>query len=88
MRDVHSLHGLAAARLKQRPTPCSPVGCLELVRPRTDSAWVATSGLLMEVPLDPQRWVQQACDLVGRDLTEDESERWTPGNDAPQSACD
>jgi hypothetical protein len=55
--------------------------------PETDSVWVATSGLLMEVPLDPQRWVQQACDLVGRDLTEDEWERWIPGDGPPRSAC-
>jgi DNA-binding SARP family transcriptional activator/WD40 repeat protein len=55
--------------------------------PETDSVWVATSGLLMEIPLDPQRWVEQACDLVGRDLTEDEWERWIPGDDPPRSAC-
>ena len=55
--------------------------------PEADSVWVATSGLLMEVPLDPQRWVEQACDLVGRNLTEKEWERWIPGDDAPRSAC-
>ena len=55
--------------------------------PETDSVWVATSGLLMEVPLDPQRWVEQACELVGRDLTEDEWERWIPGDDPPRTAC-
>jgi hypothetical protein len=55
--------------------------------PDADSVWVATSGLLMEVPLDPQRWIEQACDLVGRDLTEDEWERWIPGDDPPRSAC-
>ena len=56
--------------------------------PETDSVWVATSGLLMEVPLDPQRWVEQACDLVGRDLTAAEWERWIPGDGPPRSACD
>lgn len=57
--------------------------------PETDSVWVATSGLLMEVPLDPQRWVREACDLVGRDLTDDEWERWIPGDDPPnQHATD
>jgi DNA-binding SARP family transcriptional activator/WD40 repeat protein/predicted Ser/Thr protein kinase len=55
--------------------------------PETDSVWVATSGLLMEVPLDPQRWVQQACELVGRDLTADEWGRWVPDDGPPQSAC-
>ncbi len=55
--------------------------------PETDSVWVATSGLLMEVPLDPQRWVRKACELVGRDLTEDEWERWIPGDETPISAC-
>jgi hypothetical protein len=68
----------------------------------SDSIWVFTSGRLIEVPLDPQRWVERACDIVGRDLTQDEWVRYVPGaNDAedlgnaqalgdepvPQSAC-
>ena len=55
--------------------------------PETDSIWVATSGLLMEVPLDPQRWIDEACELVGRDLTQDEWERWIPDGGTPRSAC-
>jgi WD40 repeat protein len=49
----------------------------------SDSIWVFTSGRLIEVPLDPRRWVERACDIVGRDLTRDEWVRYVPGaNDA------
>ena len=54
----------------------------------TDSFWVSTSGQLVQIPLDPQRWVDKACDFVGRDLTEQEWERSVPGDDEVQSACD
>ena len=53
----------------------------------TDSIWVFTSGQLIEVPLDPARWIQRACEIVGRDLTVEEWNRYVPGDDAPQSAC-
>ena len=55
--------------------------------PSSDSMWIFTSGRLLQVPLDPQRWVQRACEIVGRDLTQDEWDRYVPGDDAPQSAC-
>jgi serine/threonine protein kinase/WD40 repeat protein/DNA-binding winged helix-turn-helix (wHTH) protein len=53
----------------------------------SDSIWVFTSGRLLEVPLDPQRWVERACEIVGRDLTPEEWERYVPGDEAPQSVC-
>ena len=68
--------------------------------PSSNSIWVYTSGRLLEIPLDPQRWVERACDVVGRDLTADEWNRFVPesdhttlgsaeqlGADVPQSAC-
>jgi WD40 repeat protein len=53
----------------------------------SDSIWVFTSGRLLEIPLDPQRWVERACDIVGRDLTSDEWGRYVPGDEDVQSAC-
>ena len=53
----------------------------------TDSIWAFTSGQLIEVPLDPARWIKRACEIVGRDLTVEEWNRYVPGDDAPQSAC-
>jgi len=46
-----------------------------------------TSGRLLEIPLDPERWVERACDIVGRDLTSDEWQRYVPGDEDVQSAC-
>jgi WD40 repeat protein len=53
----------------------------------SDSIWVFSSGRLLEIPLDPQRWVERACDIVGRDLTSDEWGRYVPGDEDVQSAC-
>ena len=53
----------------------------------TDTVWVATSGLLIQVPLSPERWNERACEVVGRDLTQDEWDRYVPGGGEVQSAC-
>ncbi len=53
----------------------------------SDSIWVFTSGRLLEIPLDPQRWVERACDIVGRDFASDEWQRYVPGDEEVQSAC-
>ena len=55
--------------------------------PSTESIWVFTSGRLLEIPLDPEQWVERACAIVGRDLTPDEWERFVPGDEGIQSAC-
>ena len=55
--------------------------------PTTESIWVYTSARLLEIPLSPERWVERACDVVGRDLTADEWERFVPGDEPVQSAC-
>lgn len=53
----------------------------------SDSIWIVTSGLLIEVPLDPLVWVERACDVVGRDFTDEEWSRLVPGDEPRQSAC-
>lgn len=53
----------------------------------TDSLWMAASGRLIEIPLDPQRWVDRACEIVGRDLTPDEWDRYVAGDRPLRSAC-
>ncbi len=52
-----------------------------------DSIWVTTSGQIIEIPLDPEVWVDKACAVVGRDFTDDEWDRLVPGDEAVQSAC-
>ena len=52
-----------------------------------DSMWVATSGRLLAVPLNPDRWVGRACEVVARDLTQDEWDRYVPGSTTVESAC-
>jgi hypothetical protein len=53
----------------------------------SNSIWVASSGKVLNIPLDPAQWIQQACDVVGRDLTQDEWDRYVPGDAQRQSAC-
>lgn len=55
--------------------------------PVADTMWFATSGKLVEIPLNPNRWVERACELVDRDFTQDEWDRFVPGNGPLQSAC-
>ncbi|MFT7598655.1 MAG: WD40 repeat protein [Acidimicrobiales bacterium] len=53
----------------------------------SNSLWVASSGKVLNIPLDPAQWVQQACEVVGRDLTQDEWDRYVSGDKTRQSAC-
>ena len=55
--------------------------------PSADSMWVSASGKLLEIPLTPELWITRACEVVGRDLTEAEWERFIPGGVPVQSAC-
>ncbi len=41
----------------------------------TESMWVSSSGKYLQIPLNPERWVERACDVVSRDLTPDEWDR-------------
>lgn len=53
----------------------------------TNSIWVASSGKILNIPLDPAQWIAQACEAVGRNLTQDEWDRYVPGDEQRQSAC-
>ncbi|MDH4116700.1 MAG: protein kinase [Acidimicrobiia bacterium] len=55
--------------------------------PTTDSMWIPASGKLLHIPLSPERWVEKACALVSRDLTQDEWDRDVPGDQPLRSAC-
>jgi WD40 repeat protein len=55
--------------------------------PGTDSLWLPASGQVLEIPLDPARWVAKACEIVGRGLTEQEWERYVPGDEPLRSIC-
>ena len=55
--------------------------------PERGTVWVASSGRLLEFSLDPARWIEQACEFVERDLTQDEWDRYVPGDEPLQSAC-
>ena len=49
--------------------------------------WIPSSGKLLHIPLSPERWVEKACALVSRDLTQDEWDRYVPGDQPLHSAC-
>lgn len=53
----------------------------------TESVWVVSTGRLLRVPLEPERWIERACEIVGRDLTQDEWDRHVPGDLPLQGAC-
>lgn len=52
-----------------------------------DSIWVATSGKVLRFSLDPERWVERSCELVSRELTDDEWRRLVPGDEPKRPAC-
>jgi WD40 repeat protein len=51
------------------------------------SLWLPASGKILEIPLDPARWVAKACDIVDRGLTQDEWNRLVPGDEPLRSVC-
>ena len=53
----------------------------------TESIWVAVSGKVLQIPLNPERWVELACESVGRPFTPDEWDRYVPGDDPLWDAC-
>ena len=54
----------------------------------TDLVWVSTSGTILQFSLDPERWVDRVCDLVGRELTPQEWDRYVPGDAPHRGVCD
>ena len=53
----------------------------------TESMWVTSSGFYLQIPLNPERWIERACEIVSRDLTQDEWDRFVPGDEPLRSAC-
>ncbi|MFW2381749.1 MAG: BTAD domain-containing putative transcriptional regulator [Acidimicrobiales bacterium] len=53
----------------------------------SDSVWVASSGRVLQIPLDPEQWIKRACEIVSRDLTQVEWDRLVPGDGPLQPAC-
>ncbi len=49
--------------------------------------WVGSSEGPIEFAADPQRWRQIACDIVNRELTDDEWRTFVSETDSPTSAC-
>lgn len=46
-----------------------------------------SSGQILQFSLDPDRWIEQACEFVGRDFTQAEWDQYVPGDGPPVSAC-
>lgn len=53
----------------------------------TDTVWVTASGRLLQIPLDPAQWMARACSVLDRELTQDEWDRYVPGDEPLRSAC-
>ena len=49
--------------------------------------WIPTDGKLLSITVAPQRWVEQACTVVSRSLTQDEWDRLVPGDEPRRSVC-
>ncbi len=55
----------------------------------SESLWVSSSGLILNISLDPERWVERACEIAGRDLTQNEWDQFVPGaGDEVLSGCE
>jgi hypothetical protein len=53
----------------------------------TETMWVASSGKYLGIPLNPERWVERACQIISRDLTQDEWDALVPGGEPLRPAC-
>lgn len=53
----------------------------------TDSVLVASSGKLLRLPIAAERWVERACDITNRDFTQNEWDRFVPGDEPLRAAC-
>lgn len=54
---------------------------------QSDSVWVVSQTQLIRLPLDPAVHLRRACEIVGRDFTQEEWDRFVPGGGRVQSAC-
>ena len=62
-------------------------GLFSVPVPTSDAVWVPTSDSWAEVPLDPDVWVARACELAGRELTQQEWAEFVPGDEPFREIC-
>ncbi|MDW3214744.1 MAG: protein kinase [Ilumatobacteraceae bacterium] len=62
-------------------------GKLSWIDEQTGELWVQTSGRLIAVPLDPQHWIERACEVAGRPMTQAEWDRLVPGGGSVVDRC-
>ena len=60
---------------------------LDYYNPETETMWLFATGKLLQVPLNPDRWIEKACEVVGDGFTQDEWDRYVPGDEPLTSAC-
>jgi YD repeat-containing protein len=53
----------------------------------TDTIWVSSSGKLLQIPLDPELWLERACVAAGRNFTQEEWDRYVPGDRPMWFSC-
>jgi WD40 repeat protein len=53
----------------------------------TSSLWTTTGDRLIAIPLGPEVWAAQACELIGRDLTNQEWDLYVPGGRPQSPVC-
>lgn len=53
----------------------------------SDSLWVSDGTRLLKLPLNPDVFVERACEVVDRDLTQLEWDTFVPGGGDVQSSC-
>ncbi len=56
--------------------------------PETEMLSALSSRQVLQFSLDPDRWIEQACEFAGRDLTAEEWNEYVPGDIPPTSACE
>lgn len=67
------------------PGPLAPT--FPAVHPDESHVWIRLDGQWTKIPLDPERWLELACELAGRSLTEAEWRDFVPGDRPYRDAC-
>jgi hypothetical protein len=65
--------------------PRSAVAGIWWCHVETASLWLPASGQVLEIPLDPALWIAKVCEIVGRELTQDERDFFVPAR--PHLEC-
>jgi hypothetical protein len=81
------LDRLEPAGLVWRGTGIASAGSVIWSDDAAETMWVAVPGQIIEIPTNPDRWVERACEVVGRDFTQAEWDRLVPGDIPLTSGC-